>query len=88
MGLHPRGVRAIRCPIYVLLTVGLAQSPFSGSNVVWAYLAADTTVRDSVEIQVHVDSLVGFEAGSYWLLTGVPGENSHGLNHLGFEGGN
>ena len=64
------------------LTVdSLRSSTFSGTFVVWAWLAADTTVYDSVEIKVQIDSIVEFTIGSFDTLTGVPGENNCGLNH-------
>jgi hypothetical protein len=61
----------------------LQASPFSGSFIVTACLTSDTTVFDSVLLNVKVDSLVDFGTGSYWTLTGSTSDTgrNHPSNH-------
>ena len=54
-------------------------SQASGNFLVTARMARDTTIMDTVNLQVKVDGLVQFGIGSYWGLTGTT--SKMGINH-------
>jgi hypothetical protein len=58
----------------------LRASPFSGTFSVLAILESDSTISDSILLDVCVDSLVALGQGSYWNLTGTTSDS--GSNHL------
>ena len=55
-------------------------SEASGKYLVTARLVSDTTVIDTVNLQVKVPGLVDFGTGDYWTLTGTT--SKRGQNHL------
>ena len=54
-------------------------SQASGKFLVTARMVNDTTIMDTVNLQVKVDGLVNFGIGSYWTLTG--NTSKVGINH-------
>ena len=54
-------------------------SQASGKFLVTARMVNDTTIMDTVNLQVKVDGLVNFGKGSYWNLTG--NTSKVGINH-------
>jgi hypothetical protein len=55
-------------------------SEASGKYLVTARLVSDTTIIDTVNLQVKVPGLVNFGTGDYWTLTGTT--SKRGQNHL------